>query len=134
MSADAILHAWHRSFDALIEQLEQSRLRQFLQMLVRRVLDRLDPGDPAQRDAALVLAVARSLLEPGWQAPRAVRDEVATMNRHIRAHLPANVTFLGVSTRIDFSQFQVRGHYTNSWLLQTYFRAMTWLGQAGFVL
>jgi hypothetical protein len=38
------------------------------------------------------------------------------------------VLFLGVLRDIDFSQFEPRGHYTNSDELTRYFRAMTWLG------
>src|SRR5436190_7262677 len=45
---------------------------------------------------------------------------------------PAQISFFGTNRVVDFSQFQVRGHYTTSQRLQRYFRAMMWCGLVDF--
>jgi hypothetical protein len=45
---------------------------------------------------------------------------------------PAKVTLFGTNRLVDFSQFQVRGHYDTSTRLQRYFRAMMWCGTIDF--
>ena len=45
----------------------------------------------------------------------------------------ANIALFGVEDRIiDFSQFKPRGHYTDDPRLESYFRAMIWLGRIDF--
>ena len=45
---------------------------------------------------------------------------------------PVEFNLFGTNRWVDFSQFQVRGHYETSQRLQRYFRAMMWCGLIDF--
>jgi len=133
ISADSILHAWHRTFDKILEVTEENQLSKTLTQMMSRTMGALDPKQPAQQDALFYLAVARSLLD-GSVAPAAVKSEVDRYLKLIEDRGLARVEFMGVETDIDFSQFIPRGHYTNSETLKKYFLAMMWLGRTDLVL
>ena len=42
------------------------------------------------------------------------------------------IVLFGAKRDVDFSQFEPRGHYTNTEQLKRYFRAMMWLGRIDF--
>ena len=134
VSADSILHAWHRSFDELLEKNERSALYPALEDLLERTLAQLDETRPAERDALLYLSVARALLDRRWSAPLSVAGDVERFVDLVDARQMAETSFLGVDTLLDFSQFAPRGHYTNSERLERYFQAMMWLGRVDLVL
>ncbi len=140
ISADSVLHAWHRSFDDSLKQLEVAALiPQLAQVLVgmRGAVPTVAGeigGNPALSrslgDADVFLAVAQSLLagtpamsEPG-EAPRiqGLLDAIASGSRF-------DVDLFGRTRQEDFSQFKPRGHYTESEALKRYFRTMVWLGR-----
>jgi len=133
ISADSILHAWHRSFDKILEQTEEQDLHGILTQLISKSMGALDATKPAERDAIFYLAVSRALLD-GSAPPSAVQSEVHTYLGLIKQRSLARVDFLGVETNIDFSQFIPRGHYTNSEKLKKYFMSMMWLGRTDLVL
>ena len=133
ISADSILHAWHRSFDKILEQTEELDLHGILTQLTTKTMGALDATKQADRDALFYLAVARALLD-GSAPPPSVASEVNTYLGLIKNRGLAKVDFLGVKTDIDFSQFIPRGHYTNSEKLKKYFMSMMWLGRTDLVL
>ena len=142
-STDAALHAWHRSYGAMLEEIEETylapRLQTVLQGLAGQVasLDMQSVGTALTngvRDADYFLAVAQSLITGTnndgslGQATRVQTTLTAISNLQ-----PATVINLFGSNRfVDCSQFQVRGHYETSQLLQRYFRTLTWCGQIDF--
>ncbi|MDD5306678.1 MAG: DUF3160 domain-containing protein [Deltaproteobacteria bacterium] len=138
VSADSILHAWHRTFDNLLVVAEERVAIPALRELVVRVLGELDPREPADRDAMLLVSVGRKLLEPSWAPPGEVADEVATWVGLAEGLAEGAgivcVPFLGGQLKMDFSQFIPRGHYTRSEALKRYFKAMLWFGRTDLVL
>lgn len=139
VSADSILNAVHRSYDAILQSLEAGVLSRDL----RQLLSGMQAGLPrhaasgvdaaALKDTDLFLAVARSLLEGQVVIPEAGADPTAVQRLFDKAQAGSGVETLELfGTRReneDFSQFKPRGHYLDSPELERYFRTMMWLGR-----
>jgi hypothetical protein len=139
ITSDALLHAWHRSYDAMLEELEETYLSQALGEILAGMAGQLPAAQKAfgkgilrdsLADADYFLAVARSLL-----AGQPVKSHLDNDNRVAetlkacdKLQLQEFVLF-GRDRKVDFSQFKVRGHYENSELLKRYFKAMMWCGR-----
>ncbi len=141
ISGDSILYAVHRSYDEILKQLELVSLRPTLKTLLEGMRASLAAGALAPlggdvaKDADLYLAVALALLD--GTAPAPVAGASATEIASLLAKATAmdgwqTIVLFGVQRDEDFSQFKPRGHYTDSPELQSYFRAMMWLGRTDF--
>lgn len=136
VTSDSLLYALHRSFDAILQQLEQKLLRvELAQMLERMHADlatlKLAPElEPAARDLDVYLAVARSLLSHSFVhtlGGSETDQQLDAILAAVDARAPAPLNLFGTSTSYDYSQFEPRGHYTEG--LEGYFQAMMWLGR-----
>lgn len=144
ISADSLLNAVHRSYESILESLEQELLSHELGGLLASMHDQLGrsavPGsdNAALTDADLYLTVARSLLagrlvEPVYPATSEQARRLVSLAE--KAEGTADVALFGVTRKDeDFSQFAPRAHYTDSEELSRYFRAMMWLGRVDFRL
>jgi hypothetical protein len=135
VSADALLEAVHRSYDAILVDLESQILIGSLQQLLSRMHSRIgaiQASEQAKLDLAMYLEVALGLLDPTRPPPASAqaRSFIAKANA---ADGIETVRLFGVERMEDFSQFKPRGHYTDS-PLSEYFRAMIWLGRVDFRL
>ncbi len=142
-SCDAALHAWHRSYVSMLEEVEESYLSPTLQTVLEGMAAQVPnlfwvPGWPTAltngvKDADYFIAVARSLLTGATNY--GVYDQTGLVNTALAAVnnlQPAEISLFGTNRLIDFSQFQVRGHYEISQRLQRYFRAMMWCSLIDF--
>ena len=141
VTTDAVLHAFHMSYDNILQTVERMILIGSLDSL----LSRLHEGVPALaaryaaqpgmtiplRDMDFYLAVARQLLGHGGTPVFGENvSRVSSMLQHIAAESPAEVPLFASGMRlIDFSQFKPRGHYADDPVMQKYFKAMIWLGR-----
>jgi hypothetical protein len=139
LSADAVLHAWHRSYDAMLEELEETYLSVVLDEILGGMADQLpvvarEAGTgvlaAGVTDADYFLTVARSLLTGNTFKSRLGQD------RRVEKTLAAcekqrleDFDLFGRVRSVDFSQFKPRGHYENTELLKRYFKAMMWCGR-----
>lgn len=143
VTTDAILHAWHRSFVTLLAEIEETGFQPTLSNLVVAMSAQV-PSLWAQAqgtaltdgvlDADYFLAVARSLISgathDGFLGQRArVAATLAAINNQQPV---AWFNLFGQPRAVDFSQFQVRGHYASSEGLSNYFRTMMWCARADF--
>ncbi len=142
ISTDALLHAWHRTYDAMLEELEETFLYENLDRLLDGMAGKVaeaaaQAGNGMLKDSVLdadyFLAVARTLLK-GKPTPSALGEDarVAKTIAQITATEPQLDTcfdLFGAPRAVDFSQFKVRGHYENSLRLGRYFQAVMWLGR-----
>lgn len=141
-SADAALQAWHRSYLAMLEELEETHLSSYLRQILLGMAAQVptlwsqSTGTAMQdgvRDADLFLAVALSLLtgteNHGYLGQTA---QIQTALAAINNLQPADIVLFGTNRFVDFSQFQVRGHYEISERLQRYFRTMMWCALIDF--
>ncbi len=138
VSADSIMHAVHSSYDEILKTLELAALVPELDALLTSMRAALAGGGAsglgtqAEEDADMYLAVALSLLRDSQEAPvaGASASEVSDLiTRASAADGWQKIEFFGVPRDMDFSQFEPRGHYTESPTLEQYFRAMMWLGR-----
>ncbi len=143
ISTDAILHAFHRSYDRILKHVELgfiiSNLTSMLQIMHTNisVLNSTYGSNPQMvrmlRDVDVYFTVARKLLGVSVNPyyPQNI-GEIDTILTFIDSY-QMNDAFLFSSNckRIDFSQFKPRGHYVDSLHpnLAKYFRAMMWLGR-----
>lgn len=139
ISSDSVLHAWHRSYDAMLEELELTYLTHSLYGLLAAMHDAMpaardDYGQGILKDSVLdadyFLAVARSLLRGGPEASKFGQDERVQKTLTAIANEGMHEFHLfGRKREMDFSQFKPRGHYEAKVELQRYFKAMTWCGR-----
>jgi hypothetical protein len=143
ISADAILHAWHFSYQRLLEESEETQLAPALQDILDGMHARLSnvpegvrqgPLQASIKDADYYLAVARSLLS-GKQVPTFFDNDAAVANTLRLIAQPDSVIdfeIFGANRLLDFSQFAVRGHYERSEALGRYFRTFMWTARVDF--
>lgn len=141
-SCDAALHAWHRSYLGMFEELEESCLSPTFETLLQGMAGQVSalngqvvstPLANGVRDADYFIAVARSLLTgTNYYGSLGQNAQVLSTLNAIANLQPATVTLFGTNRQVDFSQFQVRGHYATSQRLSKYFRAMMWCGLIDF--
>jgi hypothetical protein len=150
ISADAILHAFHRMFDEILEAVEKDVLVEQMTDLVRSTIVSVEADTTlpaAQREDLIVyLATALCLLPhvDGWPSANTwacsrdfdepIGAEVMRYNDLIETCTVQDFDFIGERRAMDFSMFIPRGHYADSGELQAYFRAMTWLSSMDLIL
>ncbi len=143
ITTDSVLHALHRSFDEILKAAEEDVIHPRLEELLKRTHDGLGqleiPAglDDAAADVDLFLTMARSLLagaQVGSLAGGDLDDTVAELLAATDERRMAAVDIFGTPRKVDFSQFEPRGHYEDSELLQRYFRSMMWLARIDFRL
>lgn len=146
VSTDALLHALHMSWDAILMDIETSVLTKKLDTLLTRLHDQLPSIEakyssfPAMKekcnDVDVYLTVPRMLL--GTAIGPKFPENTQTVNdllAFVKAERPAKYPLFSTTARaIDFSQFTVRGHYTQLPELSRYFQAMIWLGRTEIYL
>jgi hypothetical protein len=150
VSADALLHVVHRSYDRMLQDLELSVLIPNLHLLLTSMRHHLAGPEgastlsrQARQDADVFLALALGLLEGRHAPPIAGADAAAIASitdKAAAAQGAASETLFGSTRWVDFSQFKPRGHYALDLApsappdpgvpsLRRYFQAMTWLGR-----
>ncbi len=142
VSADALLEAWHRTYDAMLEETEETYLYNSVGTMLDGMAAQVAAADAevgngalhdSLRDADWFLAVARSLLAGTNQpsAPSVLGQDARvaqTLADIYGLQLVQENDFMGFCRMVDFSQFEVRGHYTHSERLGRYFQCVMWLG------
>ena len=134
ISADSILQAVHQSYDDILKALELEALIPELRSLLAGMRGRLagmtSLDAQTHKDVDLFLTVAAGLLDESTSASGQAKQLI---DKARAASGMANFALFGVEDRIiDFSQFKPRGHYTDDPRLESYFRAMIWLGRIDF--
>jgi len=141
VSADSLLYAVHRSFGDILKGVEGMLLRPKLLQLLASMRAALAAGAAAalpagaRADVDRYLSVAASLLDGTFLAPVAGGDAKAAQELYeaaVAATGERRIQLFGAERDVDFSQYKPRAHYTGSVQLQTYFRAMMWLGRIDF--
>lgn len=135
VSADSILYAVHKSYDAILAELESTKLSPSLQELLTSMSAALPQAlvsDELRSELDLYLTTARSLLAGSPLAPHDAALAARAAHLYEAATNAAGserVTLFGSQRDVDFSQFKPRGHYAGSPAREHYFRAMIWLGR-----
>lgn len=153
ISTDMILHAFHMSYDAILKETEQAILYPKMEEALKAyhgyyftLKDSYGDNDTLLRsinDYDVYFTVALNLLQGDENSVKANylpnnsknKSEVEKILRLIQdKQLVKTPLFSKSPKEVDFSQFTVRGHYTESEKLKQYFRTMMWLGRVQFYL
>jgi hypothetical protein len=147
ISTDCILEAIHRSYDLILQKLEEDMMIPNLKVALDLMANGMDKlknkyGDhpglyDALCDADIYVTVARSLLDRMNHATTIAPQESVNeiLDEVYSEDMVKRPLFSERDRLLDFSQFTPRGHYTNSGdKLEEYFRAMMWLGRIDFFL
>ena len=144
ISADSILHAVHRSYDAILMQVEGHLISELGQLLAKMHAALATQSDArlsvARKDVDLFLTVARRLLQtpqdamatpvlPMAGASSAEADQLVAKARAQITDLNDATSLFGTKRVVDWSQFTPRGHYAGDPTFEAYFRCMIWLGR-----
>lgn len=138
ITTDSILHAVHKSYDAILMQLEE----QYLAPTIQKILTDVHAATNAKdHDVDLYTTVALNLLAGAAPTKLVVKSKLE-QDDAVKAILEKvdklvledpngpGTALYGGARPVDYSQFKPRGHYTKTEALQKYFRAMMWLGRA----
>ncbi|MEA3400589.1 MAG: DUF3160 domain-containing protein [Armatimonadota bacterium] len=134
VTADAMLYLWYEAHRhalmAAEEQILRSQLIRFADgMLQQTQAMRAEHDDPRLRENAVMLAVVRRLLEPGWEPPEEIATSVAAEVQRVMQH-----SLVQPYPGEDYTQYEVRGYYTSSEELSTYFRGAKYLARRYFAV
>ena len=149
ITTDSMLHAWHRSFDSLLEDVELLSLKPQLTALLQAMRLNVPAASGAYgtgplatslRDADYYLGVASQLLTGVGGSSLGQSARINQTLGAIQARDADLFAFFEPEKAewVDFSQFLPRGHYTKAFpaewggTLTNYFQAMTWLGRVDF--
>ena len=146
VTTDALLHALHKSYDAILIDTELGVLKPRLEELLSKLLAHVPAlassyaaqtdMQPMLHDVDVYVTVALQLLgqnlAPNFAENGPTIDELLAL---IASEQPADVALFSDTPRtFDFSQFTPRGHYTQDEQLKHYFQAMIWLGRTELML
>ncbi len=142
ISTDAILHAVHRSYDAILVDIERGaiipKLKEVLPKLhnyTNTLLTNYSDNpilEQSVKDFDIYFTIARKLLEDETVQPLILSNLslVDTIMAAIKAETYVDYPLFSTTSKmLDLSQFTVRGHYTDSPEFSKYFQAMMWLGR-----
>jgi len=147
ITTDAILHAFHESYDDILQEVEEvyiiDHLSELLGKLHAGIGDlNLRYGEDqtiikSLQDVDLYLSVPLDLLGVEYTSYYDINNlRVSEMIESIHAEQSARIKLFSDDCErdVDFSQFTPRGHYTESDELERYFRTMIWLGRTEIYL
>ncbi|TWU30035.1 hypothetical protein Pla144_08210 [Bythopirellula polymerisocia] len=157
VTTDSVLHAWHRSYDNLLQRIEYSFLMPTIADLLKdcheQLATQVQDGKEitaSYQDVDLYLTVARNLLAGAVSQEWGVKlvvptkfeqdgealsrlEDIDSLRLQVQTE-PYFTEIYGGKRYVDYSQFQPRGHYSESAPLGSqlshYFRCMMWLGRA----
>jgi hypothetical protein len=140
VSADAILHSVHYSFDNILKDIETNVLNSKLDSLINFLRSQIpvlatkstnEYYKLAINDFDVYTSVASGLFRDDYSP--VFSENQAFINQLAKAITDEQpqMIFLFSSTErnYDFSQLTVRGHYTETEILKKYFQTMMWLGR-----
>ncbi len=143
ISTDAILNAFHRSYDLILKSTELDflipKLHEFLTILKNNfhVLDQKYSANekllPMLKDIDLYITVPLKLLQDNaalFYTDNNAKFESLLSNINSLTSVEEPI-FGEIDRKVDYSQFKPRGHYTdeNYPMLASYWKAMIWFGR-----
>ncbi len=145
VTSDAVLHIYHVLFGYFLSQLEIQKfvttLNDLTEVLIQQIESRLNPiNSPLAKEAVkrnlAYLYVAKKLLNgDSVSVPDSIKDlvdsELSLISNHDGFHFSP---IFGDFSKLDYSQFQPRGHYTKNDTLKSYFKTMMWYGWTIFTM
>jgi len=144
ITADSVLQVYHIFYDYSLRNLESKSLIQIVDNLTDSMLKKSIQIYSGVKNSEVKSAALKNVAYFGTAAlglkkslPSNMPAEAKTMAEKEYALIQAKSGFAASAIfpfKLDYSQFEPRGHYTRSDDFKRYFIAMTWYGQAPFPL
>jgi hypothetical protein len=138
VTADNLLQLLHVIFNTSLRKTEETSLVPKLKLLTESVLNELETKETFKNDPCYItlkryFCVLYQLVNDK-PYPQATAADLETVNAELAKIKAEKIDESAVfpDSRFDYSLFKVRGHYTNSPELTTYFKAMSWIGLISF--
>ena len=135
VTSDSVLHAWHRTWITMLEEIEEMALRPRLVTLVNGLQGYLATASvpvaltQGKTEVSGFLSTATTLVTYVGTSP-------PTLSGHslkaVNASTATLESIFGSPRLVDWTQFGPRSHYTNSETLKSHFRTMMWLSTIDF--
>jgi hypothetical protein len=149
ITTDSVLNAYHVLFEETVREIELANSSR-VSGLLKNIWDNLAKIDgrivappeltlPAKRRAQITIAVAMTLMgnKPDKLDPALIPIVTTEVKNVLEAKAIEKPSWLGPPNAdvvgIDYSRFTVRGFYTQSPQLESYFRAVAWLQAVPFL-
>lgn len=140
VTSDSLLHVFHTTLDNILKTMEEELLFDKILKLTKMFLSESiaifntytnsELREAARRNIAY-FTVALKLLIHEEEVPQYVTDLVTSELTNINSSsLISNSPIFGY--QVDYTQFSIRGHYSDSEKLQRYFKALIWYGIMDF--
>ena len=141
ITVDSMMHTYHLYFSYLMKKTEKNYLADTLAAMSQTILDTAvgqyevlqgtEWENAALRNVAF-FAIGAKLQNEDISVPETVSGIVSSeISKIMSASAIGDCVITG--TMLDYSQFAPRGYYEGDSLLESYFRAMMWYGQIGFI-
>jgi dipeptidyl aminopeptidase/acylaminoacyl peptidase len=140
ITTDSILHLFHVFFDYSLWKIEKDYLYDDLVILTNELLkcslkdyqDSINLREEALSNLVF-FGVAAKIIGIEIELPSEVKDLIELELYLVNGH---NIILKSpyFKKTIDYTQFVVRGHYTDNEILQKYFKAMMWYAKTNFSL
>jgi hypothetical protein len=145
VTSDAVLHIYHVLFDYSLSQIEIQKFVTTLNDLTEALIQQTESQmnlinsslakEAAKRNLAYLYVAKKLLNGDNVAVPDSVKNLVDSELSLISAHDGFHYSpILGEFSKLDYSQFQPRGHYTKNDTLKAYFKTMMWYGWTIFTL
>ncbi len=145
VTSDAVLHIYHVLYDKMLAAIEMSKFVPALDDLTQKMIDQTSliyenaessTAKEAAKHNLAFLYVARSLIQP---SNLVIPEVVSTLVNSELTLISESDGFhyspvLGSFSKLDYSQFIPRGHYTQNDTLRAYFKTMMWYGWTIFTM
>jgi hypothetical protein len=145
VTTDAVLHIYHVLFDQMLKEIEVSVLFsdviKLTETLIEDIQIRYNEArkpeciEAARRDLAFLYVAEKLLKGTNTVVPEFVSalvdSELTMIEKHDGFYFSP---IFGDFSKLDYSQFQPRGHYTQNDTLRAYFKAMMWYGWTIFTM
>lgn len=145
VTTDAVLHTYHVLFDYFLAEIEIQKFVDTLNKMTDALIDYTESEinnlsvpearESARRNLAYFYVAKKLLNGDGVTVPATVSDLVDAELSLIDAHEGFFFSpIFGEFSKLDYSQFNPRGHYTKSEALKAYFKSMMWYGWTIFTM
>lgn len=143
LSTDAAFHALHLTFDDLLEALEKEWIRQRIMDITEATLTELLTYRPQFEgtqleseldDSIAYLSVALRLFDESYVVDPDVEEIIDAQIGQILEGDGLQNSVLIPDFEDDYGAYKPVGHYAGDPELESYFRAMSWLGRVNFPL
>ena len=134
VTSDSLLHVFHTTLDSILKTMEEELLFDKVLKLTKMFLSEstaifntseIRELREAARHNIAYFTVALKLLIHEEEVPQYVTDLVTSELTNIHSSsLVSNSPIFGY--QVDYTQFTIRGHYSDSEKLQRYFKALVW--------